>query len=115
LNELRKLKRIIGKPRRFSPVFCKNERYRLEQYRFFVRSVHRKDDKSSQFSSFSAEGIPECLKRGSRVSAFSPKSNFVHEAIIISQESNGYTVKFFHEDLGTAVLPDELVMVCTFI
>jgi hypothetical protein len=88
----------------------------LNEYRACARAVQRKEPwKQGVARMFSVEGIPQDLKKGNRVSAFSPKSNFVHEAVIVYQTPNGYNVKFFHEDLGTAILPDELIMVRSFI
>ncbi len=85
---------------------------RLNEYREIVKVIQNQDSaRIPDVELLFVEGLPKPLPRGARVSAFSPKSNFVHEAMVTSYTSTGYNVKFFHEDLGTCALPHELVMV----
>lgn len=107
----------MGKPRRFSTSFIMKEREDLAEYRMKVRRIQYLRTQRPAISAgylHSLEGIPKVLSKGDKVTAYNPKTNFVHEGIIVGVELAAYLVKFCHEELGIAHVPDTQVMVRGF-
>ncbi|KAG0498956.1 hypothetical protein HPP92_003647 [Vanilla planifolia] len=94
----------LGKPRRLSYQFLKQEREKLEQYRESVRSHY------SELRVGARDGLPTDLSRplsvGQRVFACHPRSREVHDGSVLTVDRNRCRVQFDRPELGV-----EFVMV----
>lgn len=94
----------LGKPRRLSGQFLREERYKLEQYRESVR-IHYTELRGGL-----REGLPTDLARplsvGQRVIACHPKTREIHDGSILTVDRSKCRVQFDRPELGV-----EFVMV----
>ena len=94
----------LGKPRRFSEQFLKEEKQKLNQYRDSVRTHY------TELRSGTREGLPADLARplsvGQRVIAIHPKTREIHDGSVLTVDHNRCRVQFDRPELGV-----EFVMV----
>ncbi|KAM0938052.1 putative transcription factor MYB-HB-like family [Dioscorea sansibarensis] len=94
----------LGKPRRLSDHFLREEREKLEQYRESVRTHY------SELRSGVRDGLPTDLARplsvGQRVIAYHPKTREIHDGSILTVDSNRCRVQFDRPDLGVEFVVD---------
>lgn len=98
----------LGKPRRFSDNFLKEEKQKLNQYRESVRRHY------SELCGGTREGLPTDLARplsvGQRVIAIHPRTRKIHDGSVQTVDHSGCYVQFDGTELGV-----EYVMVIFFI
>lgn len=99
----------LGKPRRFSKQFLKEEKQKLNQYRDSVRTHY------TELRSGAREGLPTDLAKplsvGQRVIAIHPKTREIHDGSVLTVDQNRCRVQFDRPELGV-----EFVMViCLFL
>ncbi|KAL4556296.1 hypothetical protein LXL04_038943 [Taraxacum kok-saghyz] len=94
----------LGKPRRFSENFLREERGKLWQYRESVREHY------TELRSGSREGLPTDLARplsvGQRVIALHPESREVHDGSVLTVDNDKCRVQFDRPELGVAFVKD---------
>lgn len=94
----------LGKPRRFSQQFLKEEKKKLNQYRDSVRKHYNDLREGTQ------EGLPTDLARplsvGQRVIAIHPKTREIHDGNVLTVDHARCRVQFDRPELGV-----EFVMV----
>lgn len=97
----------LGKPRRFSARFLREERKKLQQYRESVRTQY------ANLRAGHGEGLPTDLACplyvGQKVVAIHPKTRECHNGSVLTVDRDNCMVQFHHPDLGV-----ELVMVFWF-
>lgn len=90
----------LGKPRRFSTNFLREEREKLYQYRDSVRKHY------SELRSGAREGLPTDLARplgvGQRVIALHPESREVHDGSVLTVDDDKCRIQFDRPELGVA-------------
>lgn len=88
----------MGKPRRFSVEFLKEEKEKLNHYRNSVRTQY------SELLQGSREGLPADLARplyvGQRVIAIHPKTREIHDGSVLTVEHSKCRVQFDRPELG---------------
>ncbi|RWW07539.1 hypothetical protein BHE74_00031235 [Ensete ventricosum] len=88
----------LGKPRRLSKQFLKEEREKLEQYRESVRTHY------AELQAGLKEGLPTDLARplsvGQRVIACHPKTRELHDGSVLTVERSRCRVQFDRPELG---------------
>lgn len=94
----------LGKPRRFSTNFLREEREKLYQYRDSVRKHY------SELRSGDREGLPTDLARplgvGQRVIALHPESREVHDGSVLTVDHDKCRIQFDRPELGVAFVKD---------
>ncbi|XP_040374316.1 protein ALWAYS EARLY 3 isoform X5 [Rosa chinensis] len=94
----------LGRPRRFSDQFLKEEKEKLHQYRESVRKHY------AELNAGTRDGLPTDLARplsvGQHVIAFHPRSREIHNGIVLSVDHSRYRVQFDQSDLGVADIMD---------
>ncbi|KAK1277365.1 Protein ALWAYS EARLY 3 [Acorus gramineus] len=94
----------LGKPRRLSNAFLREEREKLEEYRESIRSHY------AELCSDDMEGLPTNIAKplvvGQRVIACHPKTREIHDGSILTVDRNRYRVKFDRADLGVKFVMD---------
>ncbi|XP_078438778.1 DNA binding protein isoform X2 [Wolffia australiana] len=94
----------LGKPRRLSAQFLREERDKLEEYRESVRAHY------AELRSGSREGLPTDLARplavGQRVVACHPKTREIHDGSILTVDRNRCRVQFDRPELGVEFVMD---------
>ncbi|CAH9131290.1 unnamed protein product [Cuscuta epithymum] len=94
----------LGKPRRFSKQFLKEEKEKLYDYREFVRT-HYTDLREG-----TREGLPTDLARplsvGQRVIAIHPKTREIHDGSVLTVDHSRCRVQFDRPDLGVEIVKD---------
>ncbi|XVF28360.1 hypothetical protein REPUB_Repub15cG0023000 [Reevesia pubescens] len=94
----------LGKPRRFSEQFLKEEREKLYQYRESVRTHY------TELRAGIAEGLPTDLARplsvGQRVIAVHPKTREIHDGSVLIVDHNRYRIQFDNPELGVEFVVD---------
>ncbi|KAL8205923.1 hypothetical protein R6Q57_009474 [Mikania cordata] len=94
----------LGKPRRFSMNFLREERDKLWQYRESVRKHY------TELRSGAREGLPTDLARplavGQRVVALHPESREVHDGSVLTVDHDKCRVQFDQTDLGVTFVKD---------
>ncbi|KAJ0734567.1 putative transcription factor MYB-related family [Helianthus annuus] len=94
----------LGKPRRFSTNFLREERDKLSQYRESVRKHY------TELRSGTREGLPTDLARplavGQRVIAIHPESRQVHDGSVLTVDHDKCRVQFDRPDLGVTFVKD---------
>lgn len=97
----------MGKPRRFSQQFLKEEKEKLNQYRETVRNHY------TELRLGAGEGLPTDLARpltvGQRVIAIHPKTREIHDGSVLTVDRSRCRVQFDKLELGV-----EFVMVMHF-
>ncbi|KAE8714429.1 Always early, putative isoform 3 [Hibiscus syriacus] len=88
----------LGKPRRFSEQFLKEEREKLNQYRESVRRHY------AELCAGTGEGLPTDLARplsvGQRVIAIHPKTWEIHDGSVLTVDYGRYRIQFDNPELG---------------
>ncbi|VFQ65337.1 unnamed protein product [Cuscuta campestris] len=94
----------LGKPRRFSEQFLKEEKEKLYQYREFVRT-HYTDLREGI-----REGLPTDLARplsvGQRVIAIHPKTREIYDGSVLTVDHSRCRVQFDRPELGVEIVKD---------
>ncbi|KAL7080946.1 hypothetical protein ACP275_14G010100 [Erythranthe tilingii] len=94
----------LGKPRRFSEQFLKEEKEKLSQYRDSVRKHYTELRKGVR------EGLPTDLARplsvGQRVIAIHPKTREIHDGSVLTVDHSRCRVQFDRHDLGVEFVKD---------
>ncbi|KAK4483286.1 hypothetical protein RD792_010471 [Penstemon davidsonii] len=94
----------LGKPRRFSEQFLKEEKEKLNQYRDTVRKHY------TELREGVREGLPTDLSRplsvGQRVIAIHPKTREIHDGSILTVDHSRCRVQFDHHELGVEFVMD---------
>lgn len=88
----------LGKPRRFSVQFLKEEKEKLNQYRDSVRNHY------TELREGVREGLPTDLARplsvGQRVIAIHPETREIHDGSVLTVDHSRCRVQFDHHDQG---------------
>ncbi|KAG2443833.1 hypothetical protein HXX76_002176 [Chlamydomonas incerta] len=100
------LRSALGRPRRLSAAFLREERLRLEGYRSHARVKYEEVGMGLELP---AE-LPRPLRVGQEVAARHPTSRQVHEGVILTAKHNKYKVSFLRSELGADVVRDTDVM-----
>ncbi|KAG6479543.1 hypothetical protein ZIOFF_063009 [Zingiber officinale] len=94
----------LGKPRRFSKQFLKEEREKVEQYRESVRTHY------AELRAGLREGLPPDLARplsvGQRVIACHPKTRELHDGSVLTADRSRCRVQFDRPELGVEFVMD---------
>ncbi|XP_071726393.1 protein ALWAYS EARLY 3-like isoform X2 [Rutidosis leptorrhynchoides] len=94
----------LGKPRRFSSNFLREEKEKLWQYRESVRKHY------TELRSGTREGLPTDLARplavGQRVVAIHPESREVHDGSVLTVDHDKCRIQFDRPELGVAFVKD---------
>ncbi|XP_060966818.1 protein ALWAYS EARLY 1 isoform X6 [Cannabis sativa] len=94
----------LGKPRRFSELFLREERKKLKQYRESVREHY------TELRNGVREGLPTDLARpltvGQRVIAIHPKTREVHDGSVLTVDHDKCRIQFDHPDIGVEFVMD---------
>ncbi|GFQ03980.1 protein always early 3 [Phtheirospermum japonicum] len=94
----------LGKPRRFSEQFLKEEKEKLNQYRDSVRKHY------SELRQGVREGLPTDLARpltvGQRVIAIHPKTREIHGGSVLTVDHSRCRVQFDRHELGVEFVMD---------
>ncbi|GMI64104.1 ARABIDOPSIS THALIANA ALWAYS EARLY 3, ALWAYS EARLY 3 [Hibiscus trionum] len=94
----------LGKPRRFSEQFLKEEREKLNQYRESVRRHY------AELRAGIGEGLPTDLARpllvGQRVIAIHPKTWEIHDGSVSTVDYSRYQIQFDNPELGVEFVMD---------
>ncbi|KAK8623864.1 hypothetical protein V6N13_065226 [Hibiscus sabdariffa] len=94
----------LGKPRRFSEQFLKEEREKLNQYRESVRRHY------TELRAGIGEGLPTDLARplsvGQRVIAIHPKTWGIHDGSVLTVDYSRYRIQFDSPELGVEFITD---------
>ncbi|KAI3821957.1 hypothetical protein L1987_09535 [Smallanthus sonchifolius] len=94
----------LGKPRRFSGQFLKEEKDKLYQFRDSVRTHY------TELRAGSRDGLPTDLARplavGQRVLAIYPKTREIHDGTVLTVDHDRCRVQFNHPELGAEIIMD---------
>ncbi|KAL6009859.1 hypothetical protein ACLOJK_000290 [Asimina triloba] len=94
----------LGKPRRLSQQFLREERDKLEEYREKVRTHY------TELRAGIREGLPTDLARplsvGQRVIACHPKTREIHDGSVLTVDRNRCRVQFDRPELGVEFVMD---------
>ncbi|XP_042037085.1 protein ALWAYS EARLY 3-like isoform X2 [Salvia splendens] len=94
----------LGKPRRFSEQFLKEEKEKLNQYRDTVRKHY------SELREGLRDGLPNDLARplsvGQRVVAIHPKMREIHDGSVLTVDHSKCRVQFDRQELGVEFAMD---------
>ncbi|EPS74439.1 hypothetical protein M569_00315, partial [Genlisea aurea] len=94
----------LGKPRRFSQQFLKQEKAKLNLYRDSVRKHY------TELREGVREGLPTDLSRplsvGQRVVAIHPKTREIHDGNVLTVDHNKCRVQFNRNELGVEFVTD---------
>ncbi|GJS18671.1 protein ALWAYS EARLY 3 isoform X2 [Tanacetum coccineum] len=92
----------LGKPRRFSVQFLKEENHKLNQYRDSVRTHY------TELRSGSRDGLPTDLARplsvGQRVIAIYPRTREIHDGTVLTVDHDRCRVQFDRPELGAEII-----------
>lgn len=100
------LRGALGRPRRLSLSFLKEERMRLEAYRDTVR---RKYEEVGPGMEVPAD-MPRPLRVSQQVTARHPITRHLHDGFILTTKASKYRVQFIKGELGTEMVRDIDVM-----
>ncbi|CAN1281019.1 Protein ALWAYS EARLY 3 [Linum perenne] len=94
----------LGKPRRFSGQFLKEEKEKLYQYRESVREHY------TELRAGTREGLPTDLARplsvGQHVIALHPRTREIHDGSVLTVDHNRCCVRFERPELGVEFVMD---------
>ncbi|KAK4425827.1 protein ALWAYS EARLY 3 [Sesamum alatum] len=94
----------LGKPRRFSGQFLKEEKEKLNQYRDSVRKHY------TELREGIREGLPTDLARplsvGQRVIAIHPKTREIHDGSVLTVDHSKCRIQFDRHELGVEFVMD---------
>lgn len=92
----------LGKPRRFSDQFLKEEKDKLNQYRDSFRTHY------TELRSGSRDGLPTDLARplavGQRVIAVYPRTKEIHDGTVLTVDHDRCRVQFDRPELGAEII-----------
>lgn len=98
------IKSSLGKPRRFSEHFLREERQKLEQYRESVRKHY------TELRTGIRDGLPTDLARplyvGQRVIALHPKTREIHDGSVLTVDYDKCRIQFGRPELGVEFVMD---------
>ncbi|XP_016205527.1 protein ALWAYS EARLY 2 isoform X1 [Arachis ipaensis] len=98
------IKSSLGKPRRFSEHFLREERQKLEQYRQSVRKHY------TELRTGIRDGLPTDLAKplyvGQRVIALHPKTREIHDGSVLTVDHDKCRVQFDLPELGVEFVMD---------
>lgn len=98
------IKSSLGKPRRFSEHFLREERQKLEQYRESVRKHY------TELRTGIRDGLPTDLARplyvGQRVIALHPKTREIHDGSVLTVDYDKCRIQFDRPELGVEFVMD---------
>ncbi|CAL0316565.1 unnamed protein product [Lupinus luteus] len=98
------IKSSLGKPRRFSEHFLREERQKLEQYRESVRKHY------TALRTGISDGLPTDLAKplyvGQRVIALHPKTREIHDGSVLTVDHDKCRIQFDRPELGVEFVPD---------
>ncbi|XP_031260660.1 protein ALWAYS EARLY 2 isoform X2 [Pistacia vera] len=102
--ELGVIRSSLGKPRRFSERFLRDEREKLKHYRESVRKHY------AELRTGIREGLPRDLPRplsvGQRVIAIHPKTRELHDGSVLTVDHDKCRVRFDHSEIGVEFVMD---------
>jgi hypothetical protein len=88
----------LGRPRRFSELFLKEEREKLNQYRESVRRHY------AELRAGTREGLPTDLARplsvGQRVIALHPRTREIHDGSVLTVDHSRCRIQFDWPEIG---------------
>ncbi|KAK3189776.1 hypothetical protein Dsin_029337 [Dipteronia sinensis] len=94
----------LGRPRRFSEQFLKEEKEKLNQYRESVRTHY------AELRDGTREGLPTDLARplyvGQRIIAVHPRTREIHDGSVLTVDRSRYRVQFDRRELGVEFVRD---------
>ncbi|KAG6394794.1 hypothetical protein SASPL_145384 [Salvia splendens] len=94
----------LGKPRRFSEMFLKEEKEKLNQYRDSVRTHY------TELREGVREGLPTDLAMplsvGQRITAIHPKTRELHDGSVLTVDHSRCRVQFDRHELGVEFVMD---------
>ncbi|KAH7573585.1 hypothetical protein JRO89_XS03G0176700 [Xanthoceras sorbifolium] len=94
----------LGRPRRFSEQFLKEEKEKLNQYRESVRTHY------AELRDGTREGLPTDLARplyvGQRIIAVHPSTREIHDGSVLTVDRSRYRVQFDQRELGVEFVRD---------
>lgn len=94
----------LGRPRRFSEQFLKEEREKLNQYRESVRRHY------AELRAGTREGLPTDLARplsvGQRVIALHPRTREIHDGCVLTVDHSRCRIQFDRPELGVEFVTD---------
>lgn len=94
----------LGKPRRFSAQFLKEEKEKLYSYRYSVRTHY------SELRNGTREGLPTDLARpltvGQRVVAIHPRTREIHNGSVLTVDHDRCRIQFDRPELGVEFVMD---------
>jgi len=94
-NDWGQIRRVMGKPRRLSPLFLKEERERLAQHRFLVRSLQHLKGMPPSPSVHAVIEVPGPFQVGDRIVGVHPQTKVPAMGRVSSVVGNGdYEVRF---------------------
>ncbi|KAF1880355.1 hypothetical protein Lal_00048992 [Lupinus albus] len=98
------IKSSLGKPRRFSEHFLREERQKLEQYRESVRKHY------TELRTGVSDGLPTDLAKplyvGQRVIALHPKTREIHDGSVLTVDHDKCRIQFDRPELGVEFVLD---------
>ena len=105
----------MGKPRRFSANFVKQQRAHLATYRNHARQYIRRPNKNQPISQQSYMVLSKYLQQlqliskpevGQNLLAIHPRCGHIHHGAILTIDSDSIIVKFSSNELGVHKIPD---------
>ncbi|GIL51183.1 hypothetical protein Vafri_7252 [Volvox africanus] len=100
------LRAALGRPRRLSLAFLREERLRLEGYREHARIKYEEVALGMEVP----HELPRQLRVGQEVTARHPHTRQLYDGVILTVKGSKYRVQFHRGDLMTEVIPDTDVM-----
>ncbi|KXZ49229.1 hypothetical protein GPECTOR_22g820 [Gonium pectorale] len=100
------LRSALGRPRRLSLTFLREERLRLEGYREHARMKYEEVAHGYEVP----PDLPRQLRVGQEVTARHPGSGQLYDGVILTVKGNKYRVQFHRSELMTEVIRDTDVM-----
>lgn len=97
------LRSLLGRPRRFSLSFLREERAKLEAHRQASRASQNDGDRSMDNNS-------HMIPVGARVIARHPTTRALHDGCILTLGASNYRVQFDRQELGVELVRDTDVM-----
>ncbi|GIL75304.1 hypothetical protein Vretifemale_5122 [Volvox reticuliferus] len=100
------LRAALGRPRRLSLAFLREERLRLEGYREHARIKYEEVALGMEVP----HELPRQLRVGQEVAARHPHTRQLYDGVILTVKGSKYRVQFHRGDLMSEVIPDTDVM-----
>ncbi|KAG2495072.1 hypothetical protein HYH03_006683 [Edaphochlamys debaryana] len=100
------LRGALGRPRRLSLAFLREERLRLEGYREHARLRYEEVAMGLEVP----PDMPRQLRVGQHVTARHPQTRQLHDGVILTVKGRTYRVQFHRSDLMTEAVPDTDIM-----